>query len=204
MLSTDRKFLFVHVPKTGGNSIQNVLRRYSDDHIVTVAAHQDGIERFEVRSSAYRTHKHSTLAEYRREYGPDLFARLFKFACVRNPWDRVVSFYFSPHRGQVEWNRGDFVRFISTVQPVAHFLTTEVNSAPSLADAVKNLDLVLRFENLQAEFDQMCRLVGLQTQTLPVRNQSRREGYRRYFDAETVAAVAARFHEEIALFGYSY
>jgi Sulfotransferase family len=108
MLSTDRKFLFVHIPKTGGNSIQNVIRSYFDDQVVCITPYLDGVERFEVRSARFNTHKRSTLADYLREYGSQLFASLFKFTCVRNPWDRAVSFYFSPHRGKVVWEREDF------------------------------------------------------------------------------------------------
>src|SRR5262245_50254348 len=101
MLSTTRSFLFVHVPKTGGNSIQDALRAHSDDEFVCLSPHQDGVERFELRSARFDTHKHSTLAEYRSRYGDELLAVLYRFACVRNPWDRVVSHFFSPHRGEI-------------------------------------------------------------------------------------------------------
>ena len=62
MISTQKKFLFIHVPKTGGNSIQNILHEYSEDEIVASAKHQDGVERFEVRNSKYNIRKHSTLS----------------------------------------------------------------------------------------------------------------------------------------------
>ena len=41
--------LFLHIPKTAGNSIQNILRDYSEDEIVARGG-QDGLERFEVRA----------------------------------------------------------------------------------------------------------------------------------------------------------
>ena len=34
MISLARQFLFVHVPKTAGNAIQNKLRAYSEDVVV--------------------------------------------------------------------------------------------------------------------------------------------------------------------------
>ncbi|MEN9728379.1 MAG: hypothetical protein RL434_2745 [Pseudomonadota bacterium] len=61
--------------------------------------------------------------EYRAEYGEALFFRLREVCCVRNPWDRVVSHYFSPGRGAVSWCREDVLGFIKgpTVKPLPHY-----------------------------------------------------------------------------------
>ena len=75
--------------KNGCNSIQTILRPYSEDEIVAVRAEQDGIERFGLRNPKYKIKKHSTLAEYRAALGEARFRDLYKFTCVRNPWDRM-------------------------------------------------------------------------------------------------------------------
>jgi hypothetical protein len=46
MISFQKRFLFVHIPKTAGNSIQSVLRDYSEDELVALLSEQDGVERF--------------------------------------------------------------------------------------------------------------------------------------------------------------
>src|SRR5947199_7305777 len=96
MISFQKRFLFVHIPKTAGNSIQSVLRDYSEDQIVALRSEQDGIEHFGLHNPNYKIRKHSTLAEYRMALGDEQFRSLYKFACVRNPWDRMVSYYFTP------------------------------------------------------------------------------------------------------------
>lgn len=203
MISLAHNFLFVHIPKTAGNSIQNVLRAYSEDKIVCLMPHQDGIERFEVRSDKFNIHKHSTLHDYRAELGDEVFQRLFKFTSVRNPWDRMVSFYFSPHRGPVSWNREQFLQLIAQIPPVtAHvFLEGGSYSGPS---CFNNMDYFIRYESLNDDFKKVCELIGIPWVPLPIRNKSKRQPYAIYYDDELVELVRNRFSEEISYFGYEF
>ncbi len=50
MLSLKNNFLFIHLPKTAGNSIQGNLQHYSEDDVVCLNDLQDGIERVEIRN----------------------------------------------------------------------------------------------------------------------------------------------------------
>src|SRR5689334_15820095 len=81
-----RQVVFIHVPKTGGTSIERLL----------------GLERPECLWSpspmaglapADRTPQHFTWRELRPHLPPGLAASGFKFAFVRNPWDRFLSEY---------------------------------------------------------------------------------------------------------------
>ncbi len=205
MLSTKHRFLFVHIPKTGGNSVQSVLEPYSDDSIVKATPYQDGINRFEVRSARYRTAKHSTIADYRREYGEAMLGQLFKFCCVRNPWERALSDYFSPHRGPVMWDKQRFIQFVpAKVKFVKHFLTANTNETCDLSKALKNIDFVMRFERLQTDFDAVCDKLAISRVALPHYNASGKAAFRDYYDEETIELVAKRFHEEIECFGYTF
>src|SRR2546423_13434005 len=113
MISFQKRFLFVHIPKTAGNSIQTVLRDYSEDEVVALRPEQDGIERFGLRNPNYKIKKHSTLAEYRDALGNEQFRSLYKFTCVRNPWDRMASYYFTPTQSPERCNREKLREIIS-------------------------------------------------------------------------------------------
>ena len=204
MLSRSHRFLFVHIPKAAGNSIQAALRTYSEDQFVRVDAHHDGIERFQLRSPGFNLTKHSTLAEYRQEFGAELFDGLFKFACVRNPWDRAISHFLSPSRPDAVWRTEDFIGFLPEVKTVASYLSLPGKRVQKLKPAAHNVDYLMRFETLETDFQAVCGKLGIPTPPLPVHNQSTRASYRCYYDAETIDLVARRFREEIEFFGYSF
>src|SRR5260370_11347060 len=122
MISLQKRFLFVHIPKTAGNSIQSVLRNYSEDQLVALRKEQDGIERFGLHNPKYKIKKHSTLSEYHDAMEYEQFRDLYKFACVRNPWDRMVSYYFTPTQNPETWNRTKFRGRISKAVALADYL----------------------------------------------------------------------------------
>ncbi len=203
MLSLSHRFLFVHIPKTGGNSIQKILQPYSEDQIVALAK-QDGNERFEVRGRFTRN-KHATLADYHSSVPPGLFAELFKFCAVRNPWSRAISFYFTPRRWMKRgtspyWSRDDFLELLPQLPPMVDYLKID--------GQIHDLGGVIQYENLAEQFPAVLRRIGLDIDgaQLPHLNRSLAGGYRDYFDEDLdlVDLVAERYCEDIAYFGYQF
>jgi hypothetical protein len=87
--------LLVHShSEDAGNSIQSVLRDYSEDQLVALLKEQDGIERFGLRNPNYKIKKHSTLSEYHDALGTSNFG-----TCTSSPvcgirgieWCRIIS-----------------------------------------------------------------------------------------------------------------
>jgi hypothetical protein len=200
MISFQKRFLFVHIPKTAGNSIQSILRDYSEDELVALRGEQDGIERFGLRNPKYKIKKHSTLAEYKAALGEVQFGDLYKFTCVRNPWDRMVSYYFTPTQSPETWDRKQFRRIISKAVSVADYLRLDQGKK----DPFSNVDYIMRFENLADDFRTVCETLGILPVTLPQYNRSSREHYSKYYDDELRELVRARFAAEIERFGYIF
>ena len=200
MISFQKRFLFVHIPKTAGNSIQSTLRDYSEDQLVALRKEQDGIERFGLRNPNYKIKKHSTLREYRDALGDEQFCSLYKFTCVRNPWDRMVSYYFTPTQSPETWDRKRFREIISKAVSVADYLRLD----PDEEDPLANVDYIMCFENLVDDFRTVCGTLGISPSTLPRYNRSSREHYSKYYDDELRELVRMRFAAEIERFGYKF
>ena len=200
MISLQKRFLFVHIPKTAGNSIQSVLRDYSEDQLVALRKEQDGIERFGLRNPKYKIKKHSTLSEYHGALGDEQFGNLYKFTCVRNPWDRMVSYYFTPTQNAEIWDREKFRAIISKAVSVPDYLRLD----NAEGDPFANVDYIMRFENLTDDFHAVCAAIGISPPSLPQYNRSSREHYSKYYDDELRELVRGRFTSEIERFDYGF
>lgn len=200
MISIQKRFLFVHIRKTAGNSIQTVLKVYSDEEFVAFRPEQDGVERFGLRNPHYKVRKHSTLAEYRQALGPETFGGLYKFTCVRNPWDRMISYYFQPTIGLETWNKKVFKKVLARALSLSDYLRLEQTEA----DPLGNVNFIMRFEHLDEDFRSVCSELDIPAVPLPVINRSSREHYTAYYDDELRELVRRKFAPEIERFGYSF
>ena len=96
ILSRGRRYLFIHIPKTGGTSLALALeaRAMKDDIMLgdtPKARNRRG--RLKGVQTRGRLWKHSTLADLDGLVGGEDLDDLLIFTLVRNPWARLVSYY---------------------------------------------------------------------------------------------------------------
>jgi hypothetical protein len=105
MILNDLNAIFIHVPKTGGNTLtREIFTRYSSDRIV-VRGHQDGLNRFELENSIAFSSKKSRCKRggYRKHMSVKEYQRIIDctdqtiIVVFRDPVDRLLSLYYSPH-----------------------------------------------------------------------------------------------------------
>tara|TARA_Y100000296_G_C5113224_1_gene226261 strand:- start:166 stop:903 length:738 start_codon:yes stop_codon:yes gene_type:complete len=192
VISTEHKFVFVHIPKTGGTSIKHRLQIYSDhpldhpslEHRLLYFSRPTALE---LDSSIHDVvHRPSLSSEFihpAEEY--------FKFTFVRNPWDRLVSYYFHLSGKKQNWE-GNFKygsqsqrlfkesRFaipgLPRYEPVSFkswVLGTKDISFKSTIIAHPQLDWIVdqdqkigvdfigRFERFPQDFQRSCKRIGM-------------------------------------------
>jgi hypothetical protein len=76
----NREFIFIHIPKTGGTSIEYKLNL---GHI------ENG---FEIKDNI--AYQHSDCNYYKSLFGEEKFNKYLKFTIVRNPYTRIISDFF--------------------------------------------------------------------------------------------------------------
>jgi len=208
MISHKHKFIFTHINKCGGTTISNILRQY--------------VER--------RGFDHDKLSVRIKDCIGDS-KDYFKFTFVRNPWDKMTSFYHYHKRRKWDlgwpWDKNnspEFGEFIKQIydesfdwKPVfcgRQFSSTYEQKVPLrvsnsymwLVDENDKLltDFIGKIESFQEDFDIICDKIGIPQQQLPHKNKSKHKHYTEYYDDETKQIVAERCARDIEYFGYEF
>ncbi len=159
--------------------------------------------------------------KYRMIFGTARFNRYFKFAFVRNPWDRLASAYHFLQQGGVtpadkRWAKAhlapydgfevfvrdglgaDHIRSYIHFRPQSDFL-----DCPRTG---RNLmDYVGQVESIAQGFEHVRSRLGVDAE-LTVRNKTRDKAsdYRSYYTDRTAAIAADFYQRDIESFGYAF
>jgi hypothetical protein len=186
------------------------VRRALREHLGPDDIEQVGLfvdKRFPWPELAQLRHGHLGLAQVRPFLGEDAFARYFKFAFVRNPFDRFVSYcaFVTRETGNFERDPRAVMRHILfELRPMQHILFRPQHTF--LVDERGELltDHVGRVEQMQASYDAICERIGIPSQSLEQVNSSRRGSYRDYYDPTLIEGVAQLYRRDLDLFGYTF
>ena len=182
-------YIFVHINKTGGTSVGRQLNLPSK--------------------------KHLTAKQIIAQVGEQRWSKAYRFAFVRNPWDKVTSHY----KYRVKTNQtglgespipfGEWVkRTYGPDKDVAYYddpqmFLPQVEWMKNLRDEL-DMSFVGRFESLSTDYETAAKAIGAPSQ-LPHLNRTERSDYRSFYASDELIEIVARwFHEDLTTFGYTF
>lgn len=192
----DKDFLFIHIPKTGGTAVTNAL----------------GLD----------AGWHPKLEEF-FACDPVRAAEAFKFAFVRNPWDRLVSsFHYTVERSdslaEIKWRDHwfsgchDFECFLRRLGGSYRFrraVLLHPMFEPQLNFVIhKNklaLDFLGRQESFCSDLLEVAKRIRLPDPSIDRHNTSRRGHYKKYYSEEwQIDLVWDMYGGDARAFGYVF
>lgn len=215
LFSLKHNFLFVHIAKTGGTSIRGALSpyRWKGPHGIPLFL----CSRMSVLCNhrlACKLPRHARAVAALEMFPREQFQQFFKFAFVRNPWDLQVSSYHHilrerPHLMEHVKNFQEFVHWkLEEKRSYNYIVDTSIALQSSyLVDLNSDVivDFIGRYENLTADFNTVCRKIGIPAPRLPHKRKAvDRKPYQEYYNGETARLVADYFAKDIKMFGYTF
>jgi hypothetical protein len=207
LISDSHEFVFLRMRKAANTSMKAILDPLALQRPTGKLAHLKSRALLEWDYRKYHFNAHDDIQTVRKRMPADTFNRYFKFAFVRNPWDRLVSEYEfllrEPTHGrhtQVK-KLGGFKQFIQMQIPRRN--AYQINMLCDRQGALL-MDFVGKVENLHSDWGTVCERIGIEHQVLPHINVTQHRHFQDYYDDESRKWVAQHWNREIELFDYSF
>ncbi len=214
IISRGRRYIFVHIPKTGGTALSLALEaRAMKEDILIGDTPKARARRARVKAlkAAGRLWKHSTLADIDGVLPKAEMDGMFLVTLVRNPWDRVVSYYHwlrvqafaHPAVGLAKSH--DFSGFLNHPQTQTAFRLWPYGAYLRDATGAERAAQFLRLEHLAQDVAPFEAHLGFRLTPLSRANESdRQRDWRGYYSDADAALLADICAEDISRFGYAF
>lgn len=213
IISWGRSYIFVHAPKTGGTSMALALEERAMKDDIMLGDTPKALKRrrkMKDVETAGRLWKHSTLADIDGLVLPHHIERMFTFTMVRNPWNRIVSYYHwlreqtFEHPAVALSQQLDFDGFLQD-----RSMQRTLRSAPAVSymrdvNGAEQCNAYIRLEHFAQDAAPLFAHLGFEFALPKVNSSTREDAYQGYYTEDTRKIVATCCADDIARFGYVF
>jgi hypothetical protein len=202
MICHQYKCIFIHIQRTAGSSLESWIC---------------GKDWWNIEPQT----KHLLASQAKEKYA-EYWDDYFKFSIVRNPWDRMVSFFRRMEREGLELSANDMQWSIDNYKNIYGFpLTIEFdNRFADYRDIHKgsfeknsvylnvlneSLDFIARFENIDEDMAYVQNRLGIPNKfDKHLEKSDKPVNYKDYYDEYSREEIANLFKRDIEYFNYDY
>jgi hypothetical protein len=202
IISHKHKFIFIKSRKTAGTSIECFLSGYVGPNDIVTRIEEDRKREVEwhvpQNHDGFQTHNN---AEFIMNYDKEIFENYFTFTAIRNPWDRIVSYF---HYSNPKKPKKYFKKWLLMGSKDREKLTPFYK-----VDGKQVVDDFIRFEHLEQDLKALCLTLGLKYNEkflIKTKHTTRpdKSEYKTYYNNETESFIREAFKEEIKDFKYEF
>ena len=176
MIIDKYKTIFVHIPKNAGTAIE---------------------EYFGNSSFIIQPGKHDSIHEIKKRF-LNVYNSYRKFTIIRNPYDKMVSWYFYLKRNLGEnYNIIDFNEWIKDPSKFWH-TDDPISYLKPQCEWIDNTVEIIKFENINKELDDFF---GKEIKLLRT-NNSNHDHYLEYYNQKSLDIIYERYKEDFEKFNY--
>ena len=180
MIIEEHKAIFIHIPKNAGSSIEALFANSS----------------FRIQPG-----KHDTASEIKSKF-PELYESYRKFTIIRNPYDKMVSWYFFLKRNALEnvSTNCDVIEFNEWIKDPSKFwnFNDPISFLKPQHAWVDETVKIIKYENLNKELNEFFE----EEINLPIVNKSNHEHYLNYYNEESLNIIYNKYKEDFEKYNY--
>lgn len=200
IISHKHKFIFIKTYKTAGTSLESYLSEFcgETDVLTPIYPQVPG----HLARNVGDFYNHMPAIEVRQKVGTEVWGSYYKFCVERNPWDKVLSFYWmEKSRNDGDLSLDEFLQR-DHVGVNWHLYAGDEGKSPIV-------DRVLKYETLGKELGEVFNNLGvpwaggLEPKAKSEYRHDRRP-YREVLTNEQAQLIARKFSKEIDWHGYEY
>jgi hypothetical protein len=203
IISHKHQFIFIKTRKTAGTSIEISLSRYCQEQdIITPISQQDEKIRMKIGNRPQNQgsyFNHISAKRIKEMIGDDIWNSYYKFCFDRNPWDKVVSYYYYICKPK----KVPFHKFMESGQ----YKRALNYPLYSIQNEVA-VDYLGSYENLEEDLEEICTKVGIPFDGwLPKAKgnfRSEHQNYQDFYNEEHKKLVQQYYKREIEVSGYEF